>query len=288
MIRRIGWVALLAVAGCVVDEGVGSIGQPISAYCEANVEGVGFVPVETEYLARVVNCENGGAAFGALKVQAITARSYLYYKLDTSGSIADGTSDQVYGCDRDPGEEHYRAVEETAGLVLRYRDTQVAAFYVAGSRQEGPSCMGGSDDPTNTERFVTYNEGLAGDDLVQTTLGWVNPGNLANRGCASQNGAHCLAGQGWPYGDIIRFYYGEDIELVRAEGACVTPPDEPDAGTVSDSGTSSDADASVVGADAAMFPPREGDALESGCSASGSGSFGWLGLAMLALLRRRR
>lgn len=287
MNRWVGWVALLAATGCVVDEGVGSIGQPIRAYCEANVEGVGMVPVETEYLARVVNCENGGAAFEALKVQAITARSYLYYKLDTSGSIADGTSDQVYGCDRDPGEQHYRAVEETAGLVLRYMDTQVAAFYVAGSHQEGPSCMGGSDDPTNTERYVTYNEGRAGEDLTQTTLGWVNAGNYANRGCASQNGAHCLAGQGWPYEDIIRFYYGEDIELVRAEGACVTPPDEPDAGPAMGDASVVGVDASV-GGDASMLPPREGDGLEGGCSASGRGSLGWLAIGLLAFARRRR
>ncbi len=285
--KRLAPLALLALVSCV-GEDVGSVSQPITAYCDANVEGVGPVPVETEYLARVVSCENGGAALEALKVQAITARSYLYYKLDTSGSIADGTSDQVYGCDRDPGEQHYRAVEETAGLVLRYRDTQVAAFYVAGARQEGPSCMGGADDPTNTERYVTYNEGLAGDGIVQTTLGWVNTGNYANRGCASQNGAHCLAGQGWGYEDMIRFYYGEDIELVRAEGDCVTPPGEPDLGMAASDGGATGVDASSGGVDASTLPPREGDVgLEGGCAAGGGGGLGFLPLLLLGFRRRR-
>lgn len=196
----------------------------VGAYCEVSVSGFGARKVETDYLPHVVSCENGAASFEALKAQAIAARSYLYYKLDTDGEIKDGTGDQVYTCERPPSEEVYRAVAATSGQVLQYRGTQVAAFYVAGALQEPPRCRGGSDDPTDTEDYVTYNQGLSGADIEQTSLGWVNPDNHANRGCLSQNGSDCLSDRGWKSDDIVRFYYGEDIEIVTAEGDCVVLP----------------------------------------------------------------
>ncbi|NJL30921.1 MAG: SpoIID/LytB domain-containing protein [Phycisphaerales bacterium] len=54
------------------------------------------VPVETDYIPNVVQAENGGASFEALKAQAVAARTYLYYKMETAGAIYDGTKDQVY------------------------------------------------------------------------------------------------------------------------------------------------------------------------------------------------
>lgn len=308
--------ALLAISlsACVAPPEVDSISQPVAAYCEAMVQGVGLVDVETDYLPHVVNCENGGAAFEALKAQAVAARTYLYYRLDRTGSIADGTSDQVYSCGREPREEHYEAVRQTEGVVLQYGERTIAGFFVAGSRnQPAPDCRGSTDDPTNTERYVTYNEGLAGDEITQTTLGFVHPTNTYNRGCMSQNGGHCLAGVGWGYEDILRFYYGADIEIVRAEGACVV---EPDAGTPPGDAGSSDGgtvdggsiapgdagtrDASIVsdaGGDAAtveVVPPPEGGRLTSGgCAVSlanddpNTTGFGLVVFA-LALIRRRR
>jgi uncharacterized protein (TIGR03382 family) len=273
----------LAASACTVDEPVGSARLPLDAFCVANVEGVGEVDVETNYLAHVVNCENGAASFEALKAQAVSARSYLYYKLGRGGSIMDGTGDQVYTCGREPGPDHFRAVEETSGEVLQYVGTQVAAFYVAGARQDPPDCRGGTDDPTSTEQWVTYNEGLSGDGLTQTMLGWVDPGNDANRGCMSQNGSHCLAGLGWRYDDILRFYYGEDIELVRAEGACVFPPAVPDAGPammLGDAGAGRDDDAGSI--------PRVMGDVSGGCSASGAGPGPWWVLVLASLLRLRR
>lgn len=312
-------LATLATSGCVTsDDGVGAARAPLSAICTAEVEGSGSVDVETEYLARVVNCENGGAAFEALKAQAVAARSYLYYKMLRSGSIADGTGDQVFSCGREPREEHYRAVAETSGIVLQYAGTQVAAFYVAGSRQTPPECRGGDDDPTGTEHFVTYNRGLAGDDLVQTTLGWVNPGNHANRGCLAQNGSHCLATAGWPFEDILHFYYGEDIELVYAEGPCVVPAATVDASTPEPDGGVGDGgfedggledggledseppdvtptfDASLFDGgrsdgDDGAFGARSDVELSGGCAAARapSGS-AWLAALVLGLWARRR
>jgi hypothetical protein len=192
-----------------------------AAFCEAMVNRRGVVDVETDYLPHVIQCESGDVSLEALKAQAVAARSYLYYKMDRSGTIADGTSDQVYSCGRQPTANHMLAVSSTAGQVLQYRGTQVAAFFVAGSKQSGPSCRGGPDDPTRTERYVTYNEGRSGNSINQSTLGVVSSSNLANRGCMSQNGAACLASVGRRYGDIIKFYYGSDIELVQTQGPCV-------------------------------------------------------------------
>ncbi|MCA9673964.1 MAG: hypothetical protein KC464_02900, partial [Myxococcales bacterium] len=230
--------ALAAGAGCD-DAHLMVRSQAVSAFCEAavdTVDGQVLVDVETDYLPHVVACENGNAAPIALQAQAVAARSYLYYRLERSGSIGDGTGDQVYTCGRAPGPEHYAAVAATSGLVLRYPPdagdaaTQVAAFFVAGALQAGPSCTGGTDDPTGTEQWVTYNDGLSGADLHQTPLGLVDPTNYANRGCLSQNGSNCLAQQGYGLASILRFYYGADIGIVRADGPCVTAPDPADAG----------------------------------------------------------
>jgi MYXO-CTERM domain-containing protein len=171
-----------------------------------------------------VQCENGAADAAALEAQAVAARSYLYYRLATGdGTIGDGQGDQVYTCGREPGAAHEAAVRATSGLVLRYQDTQVAAFYVAGARQEGPNCVGGTDDPTGTEMWVTYNDGKSGDDVTQTPLGFISPSNHANRGCMSQNGGDCLAEEGRDVVGILRFYYGADIGIEQAEGPCVDP-----------------------------------------------------------------
>jgi peptidoglycan hydrolase-like amidase len=189
-------------------------------YCEAMLTGVGVVDVEPDYLPNVVACENGGASFEALKAQAVAARSYLYHKLDSGGSIQDGTRDQVYSCGRTPSMNHVLAVATTAGQILQFRDTQVVGFYSAGARQMGPTCRGGASDPTNTERFITYNEGLTGSAVQQTTLGRVGPGVLLNRGAMSQNGAACLANQGMTYVQILKFYYGADVDIVDTQSSC--------------------------------------------------------------------
>jgi hypothetical protein len=243
--RRAAWLTLtllLCLIGCDglndhrddIGPRLFTLASPLMAYCEAEVEGVGLIDVETDYLAHVVNCENGAADFEALKAQAVAARSYLYYKLTNEGSIGDGQSDQVYTCGRMPGPQHFEAVSQTSGQVLTYQNIQVATFYVAGAIPSTLDCIPTAEDPdpTNTERYVTYNEGQSGDDLVQSPLGWVNSGNLANRGCHSQNGAHCLSENGWNYEEILRFYYGEDIVLEQAIGECVSlsPDPEPNEG----------------------------------------------------------
>lgn len=256
-------IGLLLLGGCALDTATRE--QAVTAFCEAVVETAGgevVVDVEADYLPRVIACENGNAAPAALEAQAVAARSYLYYRLERTGSIGDGQGDQVYTCNRPPGPEHVAAARATSGLVLRYQDTQVAAFYVAGALQDPPSCRGGTSDPTGTEMWVTYNAGRSGDEVMQSPLGLISPTNFANRGCMSQNGSHCLAGDGADVRAILRFYYGEDIGIEQAEGPCVEPID-PD-----------------------MIDPTIDDA--GGCAVSSGGAAAGFALGWLLLRRTRR
>lgn len=228
------WIVWLAACGPegAAPESVRAVGQPLEAYCKAQVNGVGTIDVETDYLPHVVHCENGGAPYESLKAQAVSARTFLYYKLETAGSINDGTSDQVYSCGSEPTADQIKAVQETSGQFLSYKGDTICAFFVAGAKQSPPSCQGGTDDATNTEKYVTYNWGLSGDAIHQTTLGWVNTGNTRNRGCLSQWGSRCLANDGWVYADILHFYYGMDATLETATGSCVTPQNQPPTGNL--------------------------------------------------------
>lgn len=226
--------ALAVLGGCQSDDDpppqeTRTQTKPIEAVCAARVVYPSqnrevLADVEDDYLPRVIACENGNADFQALKAQAVAARSYLYYRMDLTGSIEDGQQDQVFTCSRPPSDRHYLAAAETAGEVLLNDDGNViAAFYVAGAIPSTASCVpaNGDSDPTTTERFVTYNWGKSGDNVTPSPLG--HPASPFNRGCKSQNGAHCLAGEGWDYKDILRFYYGMDIQIVPAEGACLAP-----------------------------------------------------------------
>ena len=204
----------------------------INAYVTAEVRNIGnttntaIVPVETDYIPNVVQAENGAASNEALKAQAVAARSYLYYKLNRFGHISDGSEDQVYTNGGGsipggtaPGPRHIAAAAETEWEILRYHNTQVAAFYVAGMRPStsgsAPYGVAEEDDGGHqgTEKHVTYNRGKIGSNVTQTPLGLVAPTNWANRGAKSQNGADFLSDNGWNYVDILRFYYGADIRL---------------------------------------------------------------------------
>ena len=212
------------------DEG-GCDETSVKAICGAKIVGrTTTVDVELTYLPNLLACENASGGFQSLKAQAIAARSYLYYVMldPKQGAIYDSEWDQVFSCGRQPTLLHKQAVEATSGKVLRYNDTIVAAFYAAGADQSGPSCSGGTTGRNaHTEYRVTYNHGKTGDQVTQSESGWVNKKNYANRGGMSQNGANCLADQGYTYQEIIEFYYG-DAEIVKASGSCVVPTDDDD------------------------------------------------------------
>ncbi len=204
-----------------------------------NVTGSGLVPTEADYVPNVVHCENGNASFEALKAQAVAARTFAYYKMDLQGFINDGTGDQVYSCpSRGTAKPiHEQAALATEGEILWVRDnigTQhdvlIASFYVAGAIPDGPFDINspgiiveaGDSDPTDTEKWVTYPyaEGLVGGFNQGTPLGWqsgnpANP-NWPNRGAKSQNGADYLSDNSVSYLDILKYYYGADIQLRTA------------------------------------------------------------------------
>jgi hypothetical protein len=254
------------------SEHVGEVSEALTAQCTANVAGHGVVDVEKVYLPDVVHCENGGAPLESLKAQAIAARTYLYYKLETSSSISDGQGDQVLSCGSHAGALEKQAVAETAGMILRYSGTTIAAFFVAGGNASPPACH---DSSSSTSGDVTYNAGKTGNAIHQTPLGFVDPSNLRNRGCMSQLGSRCLADEGDKADAILRFYYGDDIAITEATGPCVPTPPKADAGS---DGASGDAATYADGGGAGGEGSIEDDAAGGGGGArvgtSGSGTTG--------------
>lgn len=207
------------------------------AYCQIVVEGVGK-DTEMDYLPHVIQCENGGANLQALKAQAIAARSVAYYAMAENGGICDGQGCQVYSCGANPAPIHYQAVQETAGQYLSFNNTEKGrvltyAFFVAGDNDQTGDCKAVNPN-ANTEQYVTYNEGKTWTGVEETTLGFqfqtpANYGYGQNRGCMGQWSARCLENnKGYNHAQIIRYFYGEDIEIQTAQGPCVGPPDKPD------------------------------------------------------------
>ncbi len=202
------------------------------------VTGLGAIPTESNYVPNVVFCENGLASFEALKAQAVAARTFAYYKMNLQGFINDGTGDQVYSCGGGPSPIHFAAAAATEGEILYVEDTiapgfgdvLIASFYVAGAIPTGPfdpnspSAIpnAGDPDPTNTEQWVTYtfeNGDFAGNNRgsplgFQGTI--TNP-NWPNRGAKSQNGADFFSDNSIHYTDILKYYYGADIQLRTAD-----------------------------------------------------------------------
>jgi len=276
LLRGRAWILFASLACCDADDrttlrggdlpvqsvpDIAAVPAPLpEAHCTVQVDGIGEISMEEDYLPHVITCENGGANLEALKAQAIAARSVVYYSIETSGSICDSQGCQVYSCGADPSPMAYQAVQETSGVYLMYNDTLTYGFYVAGDPDTPPPGCLGNDGNATTEHWVTYNEGKSGDAVTQTELGFVHaPGDAGygqNRGCMGQWGARCLENDnGYDYVGILRFYYGDDIVLEQAQGECVTPMggttgggESGDAGdTVADSGPLTDEGAATDG-----------------------------------------
>ena len=167
------------------EDGLGQGSDPVlsvihaplpQAFCQINVNGV-LHDTETDYIPRVIACENGGANFEALKAQAIAARSVAYYEMANDGSICDGQGCQVYSCNAAPKQIHYDAAKATAGQYLSYNGWLTYAFFVAGDPKVAPaSCVdtaNGSASAGTTTGSVT---------LVRCAL----PGSLSNWSMSGQ------------------------------------------------------------------------------------------------------
>ncbi len=211
--------------------------EALTAQCSIAVEGYGTVAMETDYVPNVTWCENGNAPAQALNAQSAAARTFAYYKISTGGTpVKNSQGDQVYKCPgRTPSAAQLSkcqdATNATSGYVMTYKGKITAGFYVSGvtpgylnseCKFTGNSSSAGY---VGVQDYVTYNWGKSGgkaNGFTQTTLGWVNDGNYANRGCMAQNGATCLANNGWEWMNILKFFYGADINIEKASGSCVT------------------------------------------------------------------
>jgi SpoIID/LytB domain protein len=116
---------------------------------------VNEVPLE-DYLKWVVPSEMpSGYAQEALKAQAVCARTYAVWKMQTyaypdyEAHVDDSVAFQVYGS-VEPQETTDQAVEETSGEIMMNGDTLVEAYYYSTS-------FGNPDkDLSDEERFQTH------------------------------------------------------------------------------------------------------------------------------------
>lgn len=200
-----------------VTEGQEVKTKDISGFCTIKTD-LGDKEIQA-YLTNVVSCEAAySAGIEAMKAQAIAARSFaLYTNHHQKRPLRSSQQDQHYGCGRPIRDLARQAVKETAGVVAQYNETLVALFYKAGSEQQTNACRGIGSGATRTEHYITYNQGKRGS-AVQGAYGSTSDDN---RGDMSQWGAVCLENKGKKAIDILRFYYGEDIETVQLQGACV-------------------------------------------------------------------
>lgn len=177
----------------------------------------GVLAFEDEYLPRVVAGEHRDAAPEAKAALAIAARTFVLRAMRDHPTLAritpikNGSSFQAFAKVATP--ECVAAVERTRGIVMRYQGRLIVANFVAGAPWYGEGQPG--KDPTNTERWVTYNAGRSGAEVKPTALTLKT--HLGNRGCMSQNGAQWLAEHGRDCWTILRYFYGEDVEFHRFE-----------------------------------------------------------------------
>lgn len=185
----------------------------------------GWMNLEDDYVPRVCTQENGAADFEALKVQAVAARTYLLRamrddkKLGTTASpVVNGQSFQAYA--KAASQACIEATNATRGVVGRYQGELIIANYVAGALVKADGTKG--TDPTSTEKWITYNEGLTGTAVKPTKLSYT--ARTDNRGCMGQNRSDWLSEQGYDYAKILRYFYGADLEL----NDDVAPPAQPE------------------------------------------------------------
>lgn len=293
------------------------------------VTGAGELDFEADYLPQVVCCEHGGAPPEALKAQAVMARTYAAFKrYEGKKGTADNpltgtTADQAYFCRLETSAACREAVEATRGQVMAFAAASGAkmlnvAFFVDGGKaacvsERSCTCPKPSpttplrpdDHPADCECFTfatpgaapyqTYNWDKRGEEVAGVGSPMGNPSHESNRGCAGQNIQACLAYAGWGYHDMLRVFYGQDIELVGLDGSPVSGAEAPSEGGASGA-SSSPSERDEGDGSGATTRPRGLPADDEGCStprAPGRRSGGELSAAISALValvvaRRRR
>ncbi|MCX9086122.1 MAG: SpoIID/LytB domain-containing protein, partial [Candidatus Methanoperedens sp.] len=153
-------------------------GDTIRVYRSATGQ-IDVLNIETEYLPYVVAAENDIAPFESMKAQAVASRTFAYYKKEHPS----GTDFDVYDDGRDQNYKPWlvitnnlkNSVSQTNGIVIKWGNVIICSFYVSGAG--------------DFARYVTYNEGKSGENIAQSSIGWVtNPPSLNpyNRGAMGQ------------------------------------------------------------------------------------------------------
>jgi hypothetical protein len=215
---------LVLVSGCAatadddgdLDEGAG---VKDAAVVESIYTVDGWMSLEDAYVPRVCTQENGAADFEALKAQAVAARTYLLRAMrddtslgTTSNPVGNGEHFQAYAKTANQG--CIDAAQQTRGMVGKYQGQIVIGNYVAGSSVNADGSLG--NDYSSTEKWVTYNEGKTGSNVTPTKLSYTARSD--NRGCMGQNRADWLSRQGYGFVDILRYFYGADLEVGSVDG----------------------------------------------------------------------
>ena len=205
----------------------------------------GALVTESTYVAGVVDCELGGVrgAPAALEAQAIAARTYLARHLARQGDDALVRTSPRFQCWRPSARPHaVAAAEATRDVVMHRGGSLITANYVAGARALRADCTPASPEANGydaaswdamrrayqdarahrrrvpfsgaawTEVVVTRNAGRWGEDVLPTPMGRAGP---ANRGAMGQNAAVCLALKGHDADAILRYFYGDDVDVFR-------------------------------------------------------------------------
>jgi lysophospholipase L1-like esterase len=198
------------------------------------VEGMGQLPME-EYVARVVTGEIGLTREPqALAALAVAARTYAVWMMQHEhlGSVDRPmpNSERKQVAARVALQRAADAARATRGGIILRRGRVVLASYVAGAIWPlGASHGRLGRDEKRTERFVTYNDGLVGEAVHRSPIASMTLED--NRGCLSQNGAIALAQRGFVWPEILRYFYGRDLDFTCAEPASRlgprTPPTSP-------------------------------------------------------------
>ena len=194
------------------------------------VEDMGRMPLE-QYVARVVTAELGESREPqALAALAMAARTYAVWFMRHEGLGTDAkpmpnaTRYQVVA-----GAPMALAIEAAkatrSGLIL-YKHRPLLACHNAGAIWERGALTGaGGKDPTGTEKNITYNQGLTGKSVKPTRIASANV--EGNRGCLSQHGADALASRGYVWPEILRYFYGRDVDFNIPEPAVRRPSPAP-------------------------------------------------------------
>jgi hypothetical protein len=316
--------------GSVEDGLLATTSQPLSVaemdpLVHVTVSGAGEIDVETDYLPQVVCCEHGGAHPEALKAQAVMARTHLHFVYFESGKgtaeapLSGTTRDQAYFCAQQASDACREAVTATAGQITAYArsDSDLVAnvsFFVDGPRPacladgactcaspspaarmtpddhpQGCDCFTFASQGAANPAFVTYNWALEGDAVEGSAIG--NVSHESNRGCASQNIQNCLAYAGWLYPDLLRMFYGKDIELRYADGRPVPSAESPDEHAPEAGGTSpksASAGERVVHEPSSCVIGKVGPKRTAGGGGGASAVALFLALALVARARRGR